>query len=38
MEQKPLKEQLTEWRHYLHLHPKPAFEDYATTAFVAEKL
>ena len=35
---KDLKEQLVEWRHYLHEHPESAFEEVNTAAFVAEKL
>ena len=33
-----LKEELKQWRHYLHMHPEPAFEETNTAAFVAEKL
>ena len=38
MKKEELKEQLTEWRHYLHEHPESAFEETGTAAFVAEKL
>lgn len=38
MEQKDLKQQLTEWRHELHTYPEAAFEEVKTAAFVAEKL
>jgi len=29
---------MTSWRHHLHAHPETAFEETATSAFVAEKL
>lgn len=29
---------MTSWRHHLHAHPETAFEEYATAAFVAERL
>lgn len=38
MDQNVLKEQLTQWRHYLHTHPEAAFEEADTSAFIAEKL
>ena len=38
MSRDELKEQLAEWRHYLHEHPESAFEEVNTAAFVAEKL
>jgi hippurate hydrolase len=30
--------QLKDWRHHLHAHPETAFEETATSAFVADKL
>lgn len=33
-----LKEQMIEWRHYLHAHPETAFEEKNTSEFVANKL
>src|SRR5215469_2503441 len=30
--------EMTDWRHYIHAHPETAFEEVATSAFVAEKL
>lgn len=38
MSQKQLKQQLIEWRHYLHAHPESAFEEEKTSDFIAEKL
>ena len=38
MSQKQLKQQLIEWRHYLHTHPESAFEEEKTSDFIAEKL
>jgi len=30
--------EMTDWRHHIHAHPETAFEEVATSAFVAEKL
>lgn len=38
MNQEQLKQQLIEWRHYLHAHPESAFEEQNTSDFIAEKL
>ena len=35
---KNFKEQLCEWRHYLHQHPETAFEEKNTAAYLAENL
>ncbi|MEH6403022.1 MAG: M20 aminoacylase family protein [Sneathiella sp.] len=31
-------EEMTEWRHKIHMHPETAFEEYKTSDFVAEML
>lgn len=33
-----LKDEMTEWRHYIHTHPETAFEEKQTTEFIIEKL
>ena len=33
-----LETEMRAWRHHLHAHPETAFEEVATSAFVAEKL
>jgi len=33
-----MHEEMTEWRHRIHMHPETAFEEYQTSDFVAEKL
>ena len=33
-----LKDEMTEWRHYIHAHPETAFEEKQTTEFIIEKL
>ncbi|WP_169568479.1 M20 aminoacylase family protein [Sneathiella limimaris] len=33
-----IHEEMTEWRHKIHMHPETAFEEYQTSDFVAEKL
>ena len=33
-----LKDEMTEWRHYIHAHPETAFEEKRTTEFITEKL
>lgn len=33
-----IHEEMTEWRHRIHMHPETAFEEYKTSDFVAEKL
>lgn len=33
-----LKDEMTEWRHYIHAHPETAFEEKQTTEFITEKL
>lgn len=38
MDEKKLKEQLIEWRQYLHMHPETAFEEMNTAKFVANEL
>ena len=38
MNQEQLKQQLIAWRHHLHAHPESAFEEFKTSAFIAEKL
>lgn len=38
MNREELKNELVEWRHYLHQHPEAAFEEENTARFVAEKL
>lgn len=38
MSKENFKNQLLEWRHYLHAHPETAFEEENTSRFVAEKL
>lgn len=38
MDRDTLREQLTEWRRYLHAHPGSAFEEVNTAAFVADRL
>ncbi|MFT6557497.1 M20 aminoacylase family protein [Sneathiella sp.] len=35
---KEIHEEMTEWRHRIHMHPETAFEEYQTSDFVAEKL
>jgi len=37
-ELKAIHEELTKWRHTIHMHPETAFEEYKTSDFVAEKL
>ncbi len=38
MEKTTLKQQLIEWRHYLHQYPECAFEEVHTAEFIAERL
>ena len=38
MDKEALKQQIIDWRHYLHQHPECAFEEVNTAAFVTEKL
>lgn len=33
-----IHQEMTEWRHRIHMHPETAFEEYQTADFVAEKL
>ncbi|MBO6826040.1 MAG: amidohydrolase [Sneathiella sp.] len=33
-----IHEEMTEWRHHIHMHPETAFEEFQTADFVAEKL
>lgn len=33
-----IHEEMTAWRHKIHMHPETAFEEYQTSDFVAEKL
>ncbi len=33
-----LAQEMSQWRHHIHAHPETAFEELATSAFVAEKL
>ncbi|HEY4138551.1 MAG TPA: amidohydrolase, partial [Casimicrobiaceae bacterium] len=33
-----LEADMRAWRHHLHAHPETAFEEVATSAFVADKL
>lgn len=33
-----IHQEMTEWRHKIHMHPETAFEEYKTSDFVAEKL
>lgn len=33
-----MHEEMTEWRHRIHMHPETAFEEYQTSDFVAETL